>query len=150
MEIYQSACIHMRSDLDSDDATTSAHTWTCYLQCGGRIEHIQWRSYSFEHASCGVSFLDSSCTLYHLPDYRPNIFRSPPREQAQYERYSLAFFTRPHDSVVLEPLVPTVGSNTETGQDRGTAGEWLVRRLKFLRTGNYQVSQRYIESWVQI
>lgn len=50
----------------------------------------------------------------------------------------MAFFTRPHDSVVLRPLIKEsvvvankVKENSNYAEEeRGTAGEWLVRRLK--------------------
>ncbi|KAI0734019.1 Clavaminate synthase-like protein [Fomitopsis betulina] len=96
------------------------------------------------HAICNVG---DALNIFSGGLIRSNMHRvvSPPREQAQYERFSLAFFTRPHDSVILRPLVSTSTSeaSSEETQGGGTAGEWLVRRLKFLRTGNYHGAESY-------
>ncbi|KAI0751909.1 Clavaminate synthase-like protein [Daedaleopsis nitida] len=71
----------------------------------------------------------------------------PPGAQSAHARYSLIFFTRPGDSVVLQPLL---GESTliadaakqapeqlrtlfETGQ---TSREWLFRRVRNMRTRN--------------
>ncbi|TFY68231.1 hypothetical protein EVJ58_g1133 [Rhodofomes roseus] len=97
------------------------------------------------HAICNVG---DSLNIFSGGLIRSNMHRvvSPPRAQAMFERYSLAFFTRPHDSVVLRPLVQI--ASTPDGaeiiqEDKGTAGEWLVRRLKYLRTGNYNGVESY-------
>ncbi|KZT65771.1 Clavaminate synthase-like protein [Daedalea quercina L-15889] len=96
------------------------------------------------HAICNVG---DALNIFSGGLIRSNMHRvvSPPRAQAQYERYSLAFFTRPHDSVVLQPLVHASSADAaQTAQeDKGTAGEWLVRRLKYLRTGNYHGVESY-------
>ncbi|OJA13233.1 hypothetical protein AZE42_14094, partial [Rhizopogon vesiculosus] len=68
----------------------------------------------------------------------------PPGAQAEYERWSLVFFTRPTSSKVLRALVessPIIaeavrkqpGRNFETGC---TAAEWLARRVRNRRINN--------------
>ncbi|KAG6886404.1 hypothetical protein C0992_004225, partial [Termitomyces sp. T32_za158] len=73
------------------------------------------------------------------PAYRP-----PPGRQGAFERWSLVFFTRPGNSVVLRALVEdsdmiaqavakTPGKNFETGS---TAYDWFTRRVKYQRINN--------------
>lgn len=76
-------------------------------------------------------------------DYRS----PPPGEQRYFERWSLVYFTRPHDSVVLRaltedsPLIAeAVARHPEKDFETGfTAGEWLLRRFKNIRLKNYTV-----------
>lgn len=85
-------------------------------------------------------------TIHSLPSNRP-----PPGQQSRYERYSLAFFTRPNDSVVLRPLTEksraiaeSVEKNPKEEYNSGsTAGEWTARRIRKLRLRNRQVSSTY-------
>ncbi|KZT10019.1 Clavaminate synthase-like protein [Laetiporus sulphureus 93-53] len=106
-----------------------------------------------DHAICNVG---DALNIFSGGLIRFNMHRvvAPPKAQSAYERYSLSFFTRPHDSVVLRPLSaesPVVAAAVATGQvglesqqeDRGTAGEWLVRRLRNLRTANYHGVESY-------
>ncbi|KAF9254646.1 Clavaminate synthase-like protein [Marasmius fiardii PR-910] len=76
-----------------------------------------------------------------------NIHRvvTPPGSQANYERWSQVFFTRPGNSVVLEPLsslssmiVDAVEKNTEKNleTDGATSQEWFARRIKNQRIKN--------------
>ena len=79
--------------------------------------------------------------------------RPPPGYQAHYTRYSLIFFTRPGDSVVLRPLAEAsaliadaaekapehLRKLFETGQ---TSKEWLFRRVRNMRTKNQKVRLR--------
>ncbi|KAL0575856.1 hypothetical protein V5O48_006106 [Marasmius crinis-equi] len=69
----------------------------------------------------------------------------PPGAQANYERWSQVFFTRPGDSTILEPLSslsPVVAeaakNNTDKQLDTGgvTANEWFTRRIKNQRIKN--------------
>lgn len=103
-----------------------------------------------DHAICNVG---DALNIFSGGLIRSNMHRvvAPPKAQAAYERYSMAFFTRPHDSVVLRPLIKEsvvvankVKENSNYAEEeRGTAGEWLVRRLKNLRTKNYHGVDSY-------
>ena len=74
----------------------------------------------------------------------------PPKEQAQYERYSVVFFTRPNDTVKLRALadqseaIAAAVSRAPPGKysPGETAQEWLMRRVKAQRATNYHVSDR--------
>lgn len=74
--------------------------------------------------------------------------RPPPKEQAHFERYSLVFFTRPNDTVVLhafseesERIAQAVAAAPPGKYDPGvTAQEWLMRRIKSQRISNYKVA----------
>lgn len=78
----------------------------------------------------------------NVPDDRP-----PPGQQARHERFSVAFFTRPKDAVVLRPLgeksrqiADSVAMNPREEFNTGaTAGEWTARRIKKLRLRNRKV-----------
>ncbi|CAA7263546.1 unnamed protein product [Cyclocybe aegerita] len=93
-----------------------------HLQRRGRAGHLQWW------------------------DLRSNLHRvlPPPGSQAGLERWSLVYFTRPGNSVVLRALVEnspliaeavskTPEKNYETG---ATAFEWFTRRIKNQRINN--------------
>lgn len=110
------------------------------------------------HAICNVG---DALNIFSGGLIRSNMHRvvAPPKAQAAFERYSLAFFTRPHDSVVLHPLAKEsvlvaealrcwrkadpLNEDEEEEKDKGTAGEWLVRRLKGLRLSNYHGVESY-------
>jgi len=77
---------------------------------------------------------------------RSNVHRvmPPPGQQAQFERYSISFFTRPRNSVVLRALVEksekiaqavtnAPAGSFETGS---TSAEWISRRIRKLRLNN--------------
>jgi len=65
---------------------------------------------------------------------RSNVHRvvNPPGEQAGEVRYSLVYFARPEDEVILRPLEGSsvIGGKMEgeDGQDEVTAKEWVLRR----------------------
>jgi hypothetical protein len=71
----------------------------------------------------------------------------PPGEQANYERWSLVFFTRPGDSVVLKALseesdtiAQEVARTPDKMHDTGvTSKEWFTRRIKNQRLANRTV-----------
>ena len=72
----------------------------------------------------------------------------PPKEQAQYDRYSVVFFTRPNDNVELraladqnETIAEAVARAPPGKYTPGvTSEEWQVRRFKARRIANYKVS----------
>ena len=59
---------------------------------------------------------------------RSNIHRvvAPPGAQGSVTRYSLVYFCRPEDDVVLKGLVE--GGQEEEGEEDVTAKEWILRR----------------------
>lgn len=79
---------------------------------------------------------------------RSNVHRvvAPPKAQAAFDRWSVVFFSRPGDSVVLEPLAGSkmiaeargaAPGKYETGS---TAADWFARRIKYQRINNRTVS----------
>lgn len=76
----------------------------------------------------------------------------PPGYQSSLERWSLVYFTRPGDSVLLRPLVEsssliaeTVAKKPEEVYETGaTASEWFARRIKYQRVNNRKVSPTLI------
>ena len=48
------------------------------------------------------------------------------------DRYSLAYFSRPGDDVVMEPLV-AAGETREKGEKRFTSKEWVAMRSALYR-----------------
>ena len=83
--------------------------------------------------------------------------RPPPGEQSKYERWSLVYFTRPGDSVLLNALVdesPAIagavarrpGKNFKTGT---TSYEWFSRRIKYQRIKNRKVCV-YRSEWISL
>ena len=61
---------------------------------------------------------------------RSNIHRvvPPPGTQASCERYSLVYFCRPNNQVLLENLVEGEGEKDGEGERGVTAEEWILRR----------------------
>lgn len=74
-------------------------------------------------------------------------YRPPPGEQSCLERYSISFFTRPGNDVVLKSLgdksglVASAVANAPEGQydTSATSGEWIARRIRRLRIKNRTV-----------
>ncbi|OSD01897.1 Clavaminate synthase-like protein [Trametes coccinea BRFM310] len=95
------------------------------------------------HAVCN---LGDAMAIFSGGILRSNLHRvvPPPKEQGNYERWSLVFFTRPGNSVMLRPLVeesPLIAEAVskqppgkyETGQ---TSKDWFARRIKYQRIKN--------------
>ncbi|KAK0207260.1 hypothetical protein IW262DRAFT_1324452 [Armillaria fumosa] len=95
------------------------------------------------HAICNIG---DALSLFSGGVLRSNLHRvlPPPGPQSHLERWSLVFFTRPGNSVVLRALVEdsplvaeavrnTPGKNFESGE---TAKEWFARRVKYQRVNN--------------
>jgi hypothetical protein len=61
---------------------------------------------------------------------------TPPGAQATYERWSLVFFTRPGDSVILQAVAKAPENQFNTGS---TSLEWFSRRIKNQRIANRTV-----------
>lgn len=80
---------------------------------------------------------------------RSNVHRvvTPPKAQAAFDRWSIVFFSRPGNSVVLEPLAGSkmikeareaAPGKYETGS---TAADWFARRTKYQRIKNRKVGE---------
>ncbi|KAG7439376.1 Clavaminate synthase-like protein [Guyanagaster necrorhizus] len=95
------------------------------------------------HAICNVG---DALSLFSGGILRSNLHRviPPPGPQSHLERWSLVFFTRPGNSIVLRALVEdspliaeavrdTPEKNFESGS---TAKEWFARRVKYQRVNN--------------
>ncbi|KAI0666079.1 Clavaminate synthase-like protein [Trametes maxima] len=102
------------------------------------------------HAICNIG---DALNIFSGGILRSNIHRvvPPPGEQAQHERWSLVFFTRPNDDVVLRALTQQSAqianavekAPLEKYAPEVTAKEWLVRRVGSQRVANYKGA----ESW---
>ena len=78
-----------------------------------------------------------------------NVSRTPPGDQANHERWSLVYFSRPYDTVVLDALADESSliadavtrapdpTRWHTGQ---TAEAWVARRIKYRRATNHKAS----------
>ncbi|KAH9041812.1 Clavaminate synthase-like protein [Lactarius hengduanensis] len=103
------------------------------------------------HAICN---LGDVMTILSAGVLRSNLHRvvPPPKAQASFDRWSLAFFTRPMNSVPLAALVKesTMIAEAAAGAPEGryatgsTAGEWFRRRVQNRRIKN----QRGTETWM--
>ncbi|KAM5537782.1 hypothetical protein V8D89_008550 [Ganoderma adspersum] len=102
------------------------------------------------HAICNIG---DALNIFSGGILRSNIHRvvPPPKDQAQYERWSLVFFTRPNDTVTLHhladqsPQIATAISSAPPGKYTAgmTAEEWLMRRIRAQRVTQYKGA----ESW---
>ncbi|KAI0334054.1 Clavaminate synthase-like protein [Cubamyces sp. BRFM 1775] len=105
------------------------------------------------HAICNVG---DALAIFSGGILRSNLHRlmPPPGQQSRYERYSVAFFTRPQNSVVLRPLVEdsdtiadAVAKNPkEEFYGGATAGEWTARRIRKLRLRNRKGPETWFEA----
>ncbi|KAK0184094.1 Clavaminate synthase-like protein [Armillaria mellea] len=93
------------------------------------------------YAICNVG---DALALFSGGILRSNIHRvvPPPGPQAHLERWSLVYFTRPGNSVVLRPLVdesPIIAAAVQNADQLNTpvtAKEWFTRRIKNQRMKN--------------
>ncbi|EKM57163.1 uncharacterized protein PHACADRAFT_254744 [Phanerochaete carnosa HHB-10118-sp] len=96
------------------------------------------------HAICNVG---DALAIMSGGILRSNVHRviTPPKEQAAYERWSLVYFHRPHDGVVLEALVndsPMIADavarapNPAVFKTGETADAWMMRRVRMRRAKN--------------
>jgi len=105
------------------------------------------------HAICNVG---DALALFSGGILRSNLHRvlPPPAPQAGIERYSLVYFTRPGNSIILRALVdesPLIAeavsrgleNNYETGS---TALEWFSRRIKNQRIKNRKGPETWMAS----
>lgn len=99
------------------------------------------------HAICNIG---DALSVFSGGILQSNIHRvvPPPGIQAEYERWSLVYFTRPGNSQVLRALVedsPLIAASVQKHPDRNfdtgsTAAEWFARRVKYQRINNRKVS----------
>ncbi|KAJ3497907.1 hypothetical protein NLJ89_g10288 [Agrocybe chaxingu] len=83
-----------------------------------------------------------------------NLRSPPPGSQAGLERWSLVYFTRPGNSVVLRALVEdstliadAVAKTPEKDYETGaTALEWFTRRIKYQRINNRKGPETWVAS----
>ncbi|KAI0760590.1 Clavaminate synthase-like protein [Fomes fomentarius] len=102
------------------------------------------------HAICNIG---DALNIFSGGILRSNIHRvvPPPKTQAQYERWSLVFFTRPNDTVELRHqadksamIADAIAKATPGKYEPGaTAQEWLARRIRSRRVTNFKGA----ESW---
>lgn len=95
------------------------------------------------HAVCNIG---DALSLFSGGILQSNIHRvvTPPGVQAEYERWSLVFFTRPGNPKILRALVESSHAIAEAVKKRpdrnfetgSTAMEWFARRVKNQRINN--------------
>ncbi|KAI8990726.1 Clavaminate synthase-like protein [Trametes punicea] len=96
------------------------------------------------HAICNIG---DALNILSGGILRSNIHRvmPPPGKQANYERWSVVYFTRPNDHVILRALIeksPKIAEAVARAPDRKyetgvTSKEWLTRRIRSQRAENY-------------
>ncbi|TFK80130.1 Clavaminate synthase-like protein, partial [Polyporus arcularius HHB13444] len=97
------------------------------------------------HAICNIG---DALNIFSGGILRSSIHRviPPPKDQARHERWSLVYFTRPNDSVILRAQSEKSGdiaaavADAPAGKfDTGvTAQEWIARRFRSQRAANYK------------
>ncbi|OCH93690.1 Clavaminate synthase-like protein [Obba rivulosa] len=96
------------------------------------------------HAVCNIG---DTLAIFSAGILRSNIHRviPPPKDQCQFERHSLGYFTRPNDAVVLRPLegsqviAEAVSKTPEKNWYTGaTSQEWVSRRVKARRVKHFK------------
>ncbi|KAF8646252.1 hypothetical protein AX16_007309 [Volvariella volvacea WC 439] len=114
------------------------------------------------HAICNVG---DAVSLFSGGILKSNLHRvvPPPGLQGAYERWSLVYFTRPGNSVVLRALVdesPIIaeavtkaqqaaesgGENLTNFETGSTAAEWFARRIKYQRISNRKGPETWMAS----
>ncbi|KAI0269389.1 Clavaminate synthase-like protein [Gloeopeniophorella convolvens] len=95
------------------------------------------------HAICN---LGDAMTIFSAGILRSNLHRvvPPPKAQAAHERWSVVFFTRPGNTVVLEPLsaqsalIADAAAKAPQGKygTGATSAEWFARRIANQRVKN--------------
>ncbi|KAI0795423.1 Clavaminate synthase-like protein [Abortiporus biennis] len=96
------------------------------------------------HAICN---LGDAMAIFSGGILRSNLHRvvAPPGDQANFERWSLVYFSRPGDTVELRALTelsPMIAEavakapNPELYRPGSTASEWFSRRVKYQRLNN--------------
>jgi hypothetical protein len=120
------------------------------MQSWRRHGPFQWRHLTLQPSSCGVGTTRLILLFVELKD---PIGRPPPGAQGKKERWSVVFFIRPGNSIVLRALVeesPMIAEAVEQHPDKNfetgsTAFEWFRRRVKYQRIKNRKVSSLFVE-----
>ena len=92
---------------------------------------------------CIVKFGDA-VVIFMNGLLRSNIYRiiSPPGEQAEHTRYSLVYFARPEDDVLLKRLesevIPALAEGEEEEAEVVNAKDWIIRRAISKRVGSFR------------
>ncbi|KAI0049475.1 Clavaminate synthase-like protein [Auriscalpium vulgare] len=164
----ESRCIKVPGNLpySADKATLGSHTDFGSLsflhnRLGGLqvfppgVEEWKYVKPLPGHAICNIG---DALTVFSGGILRSNVHRvvdsicrPPPKAQAAYERWSLVHFTRPGQSIMMQPLEqsPMVaesvakapGGKYNTGVN---AGAWFARRIQYQRLAN----RKGPESWM--
>ncbi|KAF9002938.1 hypothetical protein BDQ17DRAFT_1305887 [Cyathus striatus] len=80
---------------------------------------------------------------------------APPGVQSMYERWSLVYFSRPDDNVILNALVEkseivanevTRSSNPNSFATNSTVAAWIARRVKYRRAQHFKDAQSYVQA----
>jgi len=105
------------------------------------------------HAICNIgdAIAFFSGGILHSNNHR---VVTPPGEQAAFERWSLVYFTRPADRVVLRALVEDSEMIAEAVarkpvkkfETNSTSKEWIARRVKYMRTNNRKGPETWLAS----
>jgi len=106
-----------------------------------------------KHAICNVG---DALTILSGGILRSNLHRvvPPPGEQGSFPRWSLVYFTRPGNSVILKPLekeslliADSVAKSTDKNYNTGsTSLEWFSRRVKNQRINNRKGPETWVAS----
>lgn len=104
------------------------------------------------HAICNVG---DALSIFSGGILKSSVHRvvPPPGVQAEHERWSLVFFTRPNNTQLLHALAEDSATIAEAVKPHpkekfntgSTAGEWFSRRIKYQRLNNRVVSGKNIE-----
>jgi isopenicillin N synthase-like dioxygenase len=97
-----------------------------------------WRSVKPEPGTAIIN-LGDAMVVWSDGEFKSNIHRvmQPPGDQRMWARYSLAYFTRPDNDVLLRPLGrKQLPSNNE--QEFPTFKEWALRRAMAGMADNYK------------
>ncbi|TBU29791.1 Clavaminate synthase-like protein [Dichomitus squalens] len=105
------------------------------------------------HAICNIG---DALSIFSGGILRSNLHRvmPPPGHQSRYERYSVAFFTRPNNNTILRPLTDksrliadaAAKNPREEFSSGATAGEWTARRIRKLRLRNRKGPETWYEA----
>ncbi|GBE78901.1 Clavaminate synthase-like protein [Sparassis crispa] len=141
-------------DFSEDKATLGAHTDFGSLsflhnRLGGLQVLVpgtaQWQ-YVRPIPGYAICNIGDALTIFSGGILRSNLHRvvPPPKDQGNYERWSLVFFLRPSNSIELRALaeqsqlIAETVSRAPAGkfQPGSTAKEWFARRVKYQRVKN--------------
>ena len=147
---YVKVRLHTRNSIVSDNSFSPSHT-TLFAILETHYLCLAVASYGpTSTVSCLLFFFFTVGSF--SPSFILYLSRPPPGAQAGTERYSLVYFCRPGNSVILRALVDesplianAVARNPEKNYETGcTAHEWFTRRIKNQRMKNRKVRCCYL------